>query len=412
MLARLLLRKGITVTIFEAETSIDCRTQGGTLDLHDDTGLAALREAGLYEEFLKHARFDGDALQVCDKHMRRYINLKSSQDGGLFSQRRPEIDRAKLREILIGSLPRDTIRWGCRLLEVDPTDFSLVFEHGVERGFDLIVGADGAHSKVRSLLTKEEPFYSGVGGYNLSILKAETDHPHIYKLVKRGSIFAFSDGKVIMGQQMGDGSIYVSVWMACGETWMETSGFDVWDGMAAKEYLCAKFSGWSPDAVQLIKAADAGTITPRSLFMLPVGVRWKNRPGITLIGDAAHLMTPFVGQGVNAALRDAMDLAISIVRACRGDTKGAVRLHSAVESFEEGMFRRVIKVQAMTEDMMRLMLFTEGAPKKVIAKWVVRSMSDDLNWFQGVVFKATVHFYYFLFNTVQKAKAKKTRIVR
>lgn len=127
MLARLLLRDNIPVTIFKSEASIETRDQGGTLDLHDDTGLAALKEAGLYDEFLKYARFDGDALQMCDKYMCRYLNLKSSQDGGWFSQRKPEIDRAKLRQILIGSLAPDTVRWGCRLLHVHPDDLSLVF---------------------------------------------------------------------------------------------------------------------------------------------------------------------------------------------------------------------------------------------------------------------------------------------
>src|SRR5437868_4920285 len=87
-LARLLLRANIPVTIFAGKTSPDIRSQGGTLDLHEDTGLAALREAGLYDQFLKFARFDGDALTVCDKKMLRYLDLKSSREGGWFSQRR------------------------------------------------------------------------------------------------------------------------------------------------------------------------------------------------------------------------------------------------------------------------------------------------------------------------------------
>lgn len=408
MLARLLLRANIPVTVFEAEASIETRDQGGTLDLHDDTGLAALKEAGLYDKFLKYARVDGDALQVCDKHMCRYLNLKSSQDGGWFSQGKPEIDRAKLRQILIDSLPADTVRWGCRLLHVDPEDLSLVFEHGVERGFDLVVGADGARSNVRPLLTNAKPLYSGVGGYNMRIPDAKSSHPYIYNCVKRGSMFVFSDGKVVMGQQMGDGSIYVTVWCVRDENWMEISPFDVWDGKAVKESLCREFSGWHPDVIKLIEATDASTITSRSLFMLPVGTRWENKRGLTLLGDAAHLMTPFVGQGVNCALRDAMELAKSITRIFQENPQGAnhIRLQSAIKAFEEDMYTRVTNIQAMTEDMMHLMLFTEGAPMTVMAKWIVRSMSDDLNWFQLAGLKAVVHFYYLFFNLARRAKRK------
>lgn len=409
MLARLLLRANIPVTIFEAEESVETRDQGGTLDLHDDTGLAAIKEAGLYDQFLKYARFDGDALQVCDKHMCRYLNLKSSRDGGRFTQRKPEIDRVKLRRILIDSLPANTVRWGCRLLDVHPDDLSLVFEHGVEGGFDLVVGADGAWSKVRSILTKETPLYSGVAGYNMRIPEAERRYPHIYKRVKRGSIFAFSDNKVVMGQQMGDGGIYVSVWCVREQKWMVTSPFNVWDGKAVKESLRRELSGWHPDLLELIEASDASTVISRSLFMLNVGMRWENKRGLTLLGDAAHLMTPFVGQGVNSALKDAMELAKSITKIFQENTMepNHIQLQSAIKSFEDEMYTRVSKVQAMTEDMMRLMLFTEGAPRKVIAKWIVRSMSDDLNWFQLAGLKAVIHCYYFFFNLTHRAKGKR-----
>ena len=50
----------VKVTIFESDGSLDARSQGGTLDLHTDTGIEALKRANLYNEFLEHARFDGD----------------------------------------------------------------------------------------------------------------------------------------------------------------------------------------------------------------------------------------------------------------------------------------------------------------------------------------------------------------
>jgi 2-polyprenyl-6-methoxyphenol hydroxylase-like FAD-dependent oxidoreductase len=61
-LARLLIHKGVNldITIFEGEKALDARTQGGTLDLHTESGIAALRECGLHDEFVNLARFDGE----------------------------------------------------------------------------------------------------------------------------------------------------------------------------------------------------------------------------------------------------------------------------------------------------------------------------------------------------------------
>lgn len=244
----------------------------------------------------------------------------------------------------------------------------------------------------------------------MRIPDAANSHPYVYKCVKRGSMFAFSDGKAVMGQQMGDGSIYVSVWCIRDENWMETSTLDVWYGKAVKESLCGEFSGWHPDVLKLIEVADASTVISRSLFMLPVGMIWENKQGLTLLRGAAHLMTPFVGQGVNCALRDAIELEKSITGIFQENTQdvGHNRLQSAIKVFEEDMYRRVTKVQAMTEDMMRLMLFTKGAPRTVIAKWIIRSMSGDLNWLQLAGLKAVVHFYYFCYNLARRSKRKKT----
>jgi 2-polyprenyl-6-methoxyphenol hydroxylase-like FAD-dependent oxidoreductase len=159
--------------------------------------------------------------------------------------------------------------------------------------------------------------------------------------------------------------------------------------------------------LKLIGVADASTVISRSLFMLPVGMNWENKQGLTLLGDAAHLMTPFVGQGVSCALRDAMELAKSITGIFQENTReiSHIRLQSAIKVFEEDMYRRVAKVQAMTEDMMRLMLFTKGA------KWIVRSMSGDLNWLQLAGLKAVVHFYYFCYNLARISKKEEDILV-
>ena len=396
VLARLLQPLKVDLTIFESESSPNLRAQGGTLDLHEDKGLYALRKANLYAEFLQLARFDGDALAVCDKNMLRYLDLKSTKDSSWFAQGKPEIDRAVLRKLLYDCLSEGSIRWGCKLKSVDTSTMELHFENGmVIGGFDLVIGADGAWSKVRQLLTPVQPYFSGVGGHNLVIPCAKDNHPDLEEFVNRGSVFAFSDGSTIMGQQMGNGSIYVSIWSVRGKNWMQEAGYDVSDGKAVKKALTEEYKNWDGRLLKLIQAADAESVIPRSLFMLPVGMRWESRSGLTLLGDAAHLMTPFVGEGVNAAMRDAVGLAEAIDLAIK-DGGGKERLDKRLRTYESEMFARVTPIQAKTEDMMHLM-FTNGAPRTVIEKWSIRAMKDEMNVILFTLFRFYVYIHFFCF---------------
>lgn len=226
-------------------------------------------------------------MKICDKKFLCYMDEGARTKGAITG--RPEIDRPRLRELLYDSLAEDTVKWNHKLQRVDE-DLSLHFANGnVEKGFDLIVGADGAWSHVRSRLTDTKPYYSGIAGHSFSIPDAEKTHPDLYKLVNRGSLFAWSDGKSIIAQQMGDGSLNVGTYTLRPESWQKECGYDVHDGKAVKEACRKEFEGWHPRLVAYTQEAE-DHVVPRDLYMLPVGMRWEHVRGVTLVGDAAHLM--------------------------------------------------------------------------------------------------------------------------
>jgi len=227
-------------------------------------------------------------MKMADKNLLCYITQTGSTQTKAGTGR-PEIDRPRLRELIYNSLAADTVERNHKLKEVDQ-DLNLHFANGnIEGGFDLIVGADGAWSRARARLTDVKPYYSGIGGYALSIPDAQNTQPELHGLVNHGSLFTWSDGKSIMAQQMGDGSINVGTWVVQPEDWQSKSEVGVHDAKALKKSLREFYAGWDPRLVAFTQVAD-DHIVARDLFMLPVGTRWDHVKGLTLLGDAAHLM--------------------------------------------------------------------------------------------------------------------------
>ncbi|WPH02427.1 Hypothetical protein R9X50_00529100 [Acrodontium crateriforme] len=405
MLARLLIHNStnpsqqLNITIFEGEATPNFRSQGGTLDLHEKTGLLAVRQAGLWDDFRKLARYDGEAMKIADKNFLCYLNMSGASDAKATGGR-PEIDRPQLRELLYRSMPENIVRWGHKLVQVDE-DQTLHFANGYsEGGFDLIVGADGAWSRVRPVVSDEKPFYSGVAGHAFSIPNAAENHAELYRLVNRGSIFSFSDGKSIMAQQMSDGSISIGTWSVRPHDWRTTCGIDVHNGQAVKEMAKREFKDWDERLVRFTQVADDTSISPRDLYMLPIGHAWKHHRGITLIGDAAHLMTPFAGEGVNLALKDSLALSEAILSAftsTAGPSKP--KLDEAVAAFEAEMFVQSTKTQQLTFDMMNHMYFTPNAPRVNIATYVSRAIDDEFGVWMWLV-RPLVYSYFFLFKLI------------
>ncbi|WP_244067031.1 NAD(P)/FAD-dependent oxidoreductase [Bradyrhizobium sp. Ce-3] len=321
-LARLLHVAGVPTTVFERETGPTERPQGGTLDLHADSGQLALARAGLTDGFLRIARYEdqGSRLYTGDGRL-----LLADDD---MTGDRPEVDRTALRDLLLQSLPPDAVSWARGLREVAPRDdgrYDLVFDGAREGPFDLVIGADGAWSRVRPLVSRYQPQYSGLTFVEFGIDEVDARHAALSQLVGRGKIGAESAGRSLMVLRNGNAHLRGYAIFRVPVEWAERR-FDVTSPSAMRHALLGEFAGWADALLDLIRASN-DHFALRPIHALPVGHHWTNRAGITLLGDAAHLMSPFGGEGVNAAMLDAAELAQRLVE--MPDWREAVRVYEA-----------------------------------------------------------------------------------
>lgn len=323
----LLHKHGIPFTIYELRnkpTSSALTTPSGMLDLHQESGLAAIRACGLWEDFQKNILDCSEELIIMDKHAR-----VAHKDSGGPEPHRPEIARNTLTHLLLTSLPVENIRWEHKLLGASRTPegrISLDFGSRGKNEHDFVVGADGAWSKIRNLITTVQPHYGGIQYLTLDILNASTRYPTLSAMVGSGSCFILGNKKGIVSHRGVQDSIRLYVGVATEDEAPFYKSSTASGVAELKRSLLESedlFSTWSGQIKDLVSSAvDETTVTaeiaaqmsePKPLYMLPIGHKWEAQLGIAIVGDAAHLMMPWAGEGVNLALWDSLDLANAII---------------------------------------------------------------------------------------------------
>ncbi|WP_405164952.1 FAD-dependent monooxygenase [Nocardia sp. NBC_01499] len=331
MCARVLQGHDIHPTVYDADAAVDSRDLGGTLDLHADAGQIALEDAGLMDAFRAVARVEGQAKSRRDQHGTVLAEFTPAEG----DEAAPEIDRGQLRTMLYAHLRPGTVRWGHKLRQAIPTEggaHRLEFANGASTEADLVIGADGAWSPVRRLLTDAVPQYLGVCFLDARFDDVDTRHPEIAAIVGDGHMFSTDgDGRAAIVQRNSNGVVRGYVAFRAELDWHVTAGIDVTDRAAVRSYLLREFSEWSPLMRPLITDNDSDYVL-RSFWALPAPLTWNHVPGVTLIGDAAHLMAPFGGHGTNLALLDGAELAHAI--------KKENSLDDAITRYETAMFLR------------------------------------------------------------------------
>ncbi|MFE6835063.1 FAD-dependent oxidoreductase [Streptomyces sp. NPDC057705] len=307
--ARVLQQHGVPVTVFEREAAPHSRSQGGTLDIHEDTGQAALRASGLFDQFLALSRPESQEWRLYDRHATLIRHDQAGED----DLSRPEIDRGQLRALLLDSLAPGTVRWGHAVKAVTPLPRgSARLHHHRDRtgeDFDLVIGADGAWSRVRPALSGAQPTYAGVTLVEAHFDDVDHRHPGIARLVGRGTMSAKAGRRSLVLQRNSNGHVRAYINFRGPQDWH--AGLDLTDAQAVRAHLLAQYRGWHESLLDILRYSEGGFIN-RPVFVLPVHHSWQRVSGITLLGDAAHLMPP-VGVGANLALLDGAELARAVI---------------------------------------------------------------------------------------------------
>lgn len=343
-LARLLQMKGADVKVYERDIHKDVRVQGATLDLHEDSGLAALRKAELLEAFQKNYRPGADLIRITDNVGHIYYDQHAeiiTQDFG-HEHFRPEIDRGPLRNILLESLAPDTVVWNSHIVALERTGDSwrLQLNNNNTLVADIVIAADGANSCIRPFITPIKPFYAGVTIIEGTVYEAATTTPQIHSLVKGGKIFALRDSKTLIVSAKGDGSLAFYTGCKTHELWVNDCGLDFNDHTQLLTWFKEEFASWDTIWHELFNGNTH--FTPRPQYCMPLDQNWESQANITMIGDAAHLMPPYAGEGVNMAMQDALELSECLTN------ERFINLRAAISHYEDKMLNRTSAIAAIT----------------------------------------------------------------
>jgi 2-polyprenyl-6-methoxyphenol hydroxylase-like FAD-dependent oxidoreductase len=361
-LARVLHVNGIPSTVYEAESSPTARAQGGLLDIHDYNGQLALEAAGLMDEFRGLVLEGREATRLLDRDGTVLFEKGDDGTGG-----RPEVQRGELRQLLLDSLPAGTVRWGHKVSgtrALGEGRHEVTFADGTSVVSDLLVGADGAWSRVRPLLSDAVPEYTGMSSVETYLFDADTRHPATAKAVGDGALFALLPGKGLTAHREKGGTLHTYAMLARPQDWFATVDFT--DPAAATARIAAEFDRWAPELTALITDTDTAPVL-RPFAALPVEHRWERVPGVTLIGDAAHVAAPN-GEGANLAMLDGADLAQSLA-AHPDDTE------TALTEYERAMFPRSAATATEGTELYALM-FGESTPHGLISMFTEQEQAD------------------------------------
>lgn len=336
--AKLLQQANVDVNVYERDKDEFDRIKRGTLDIHNDYGQIALEKAGLLSEFYKYSRPTGERATDIDGNI---LNETFPDKEHLYD--RPEIDRNDLRKIFLKNLKPNTVIWNSKLISLEQREdfFLLHFENGQTAIADLVVGANGGLSNVRKYVTDTVPQYTGIIIIQGEVSNPSETCPNFKRLCGEDNLMTIAEQKFLFSQTKAEGALNYYVSFRQPENWIIENGLDFRNNREITSFLNKLLSNWAEVYHELFSATHEFTLLP--MRKLPLE-NWRPHKNITLIGDAAHVMPPFSGIGVNIGLLDALYLAENLTNGEFSD------IHTAISNYEEKMFEYATKAQQDTTE--------------------------------------------------------------
>lgn len=336
-MAKLLQQNDIDITVYERDTDPQARIWGGTLDLHKSSGQEAMKKAGLLQTYYDLALPMG-------------VNF-ADEKGNILATRNPtpenqfdnpEINRNALRKMLLDSLKSDTVIWDRKLtrLEEQNGKWILDFDNKPSATADFVIIANGGMSRARNFVSDIEVEETGTFIIQGDIQQPEINCPDFFKLCNGNRLMTAHQGNLLVANPFNNGALSYGIIFKKPEEWNDGKGLDFQNTESVLEFLLSRLSNWSNEYKELIRSTAFFVGLPIRIF--PLGKPWtSNRPlPITLIGDTAHLMPPFAGQGVNIGLVDTLILSDNL-------TNGKfATIQSAIDDYEQQMFAYATEAQA------------------------------------------------------------------
>jgi salicylate hydroxylase len=329
--AGFLQKAGLSVTVYEQAAELK---EVGAGVVVSPNAVRLLRRLGVLDRFLEAA-----VPIETGWEFRRWQDgsVLSSEDMGrcedLYGERSYFTHRADLLETVRAAVPVELVRLGTRCTGMDllPDGTTLHFAGGSHSLADVVIGADGVHSIVRSAVVTPGPAqYSGMCAFR-ALVPAEEAPAFARRRVH--TLWLGPDHHLVHYPVSAGRTINIVAFAPAGDFRDES-----WSTLATVDELAAEFRGWDPRLLELIERA--GRPGRWALLDRAPLARWS-KGRVTLLGDAAHAMFPFYAQGAAQAIEDAAALALCLAEH-RGDPELALDIYQGLR------IPRAVRIQQLS----------------------------------------------------------------